>query len=275
MNKRGGLEFSVIEIFLAIVGFFILASIIGFTIKGCGNVYDLRKCHDSLFLESKLFEQISGAKGEAATTAKQWPATCQTQGPVEIKDTDPDVVMKKIANMMMQCYWSLGESGKGGFDPFKKNTFIGENKCFACYMIKIDNINIKSDDANMWLMTHNINDDPKQPTYWNYIRNFKQVSEDRDYSPNPVIDFITKWRSKENSALLPVMGDLTKDHYYAIVYLDTQFFSVVSEWFHALTTDLPKLKEYENDMIYMIEWDQGMKCQGYSYLLDTREETKT
>ncbi|MCX8147069.1 MAG: hypothetical protein N3D84_01230, partial [Candidatus Woesearchaeota archaeon] len=119
MNKRGQERFLFEDIIPLIVGFLVLAMLIGFTAKACSKVYDLRKCHDALYLQAKVAEKFP-----AAEETKPWPVFCQTQGPIEITDKDKYKAMRKIADYMVNCYWALGESGNGGFDPFSKNWVI-------------------------------------------------------------------------------------------------------------------------------------------------------
>ncbi|MBU0536124.1 MAG: hypothetical protein KKE20_04110 [Nanoarchaeota archaeon] len=195
------------QLIIALASFAVIVSLFVMCQKQAERVYDLRACHDTLLTEDVVFKKV-GEYIPGGETKKPWPSSCQTIGPIVIEDKDPETVMRKIADKMVHCWWSLGRSGDEGFDPFAKNWFDWlkpETACFSCYSIKVENVDIDMVDFNLWLVANHLDNDESKPTYWNYFMGTMTEGG------------VTLEKTHE---LPPITGDIKKGNYYSLSYMD-------------------------------------------------------
>ncbi len=199
-GKKGGMQYDLVKIVSVLIASIVILGV-GQTLRAASkDVYELRACHDALVFQQKAAEKLGG---DVAQTARPWPASCQTVEKT-IETGDREEAMRQIAQYMMRCWWSLGGGGKQGIDPFAKNLFIGDEKCFNCFLIKTENVDINAEDFNNWLMTTHINYDENRLTYWNYL---KGLSSDEEGA----------------SRRAPIVSnDIKPGEYYSVAYVDQQ-----------------------------------------------------
>ncbi len=132
LTKKGAIvTYTIIGAILIIIAAGILFLVYGQLPKN----YDKEACHNSVIMRSNAILRGEGALPEV------YPLNCKTEK-ITVKDQDPELIKRTVANAMYDCWWMMGE---GKLHPFSESGWrqsgmfgISRAKCVVCSVIKFD-----------------------------------------------------------------------------------------------------------------------------------------
>jgi hypothetical protein len=132
LTKKGAIvTYTIIGIILVIIAAGVLFLVYGQLPKN----YDKEACHNSVIARTSAILRGEGFLPEV------YPLNCKTED-ITIKDSNPDLIKRTVANSMYDCWWMMGE---GKLRPFSESGWrqagmfgTSRAKCVICSVIKFD-----------------------------------------------------------------------------------------------------------------------------------------
>ncbi len=164
MNKKAQNDF-IMYLILGIVGFIIVVTVIELIAHEVSSKASEATCRTSVLANGKFAVNIAGIKTVST------PLLCSTQK--KTVSGTPDQITQQIATLVDNCWWEFAQGTVA--DPFHAGTAGGQDNCFVCYEVTIDNQ--KYQESNQQLLqymsqtTYQIDSSGKQiSNYLSYIQ---------------------------------------------------------------------------------------------------------
>jgi len=143
MNKKAAAITALVSIILSLVGFVVVASVIGDFVSDLDEKEQEIACQNSIALRAQNAIDFKG--GIVDAKLKTVPVLCNT---IDIEDVKgkKDEISKVLASKIARCWWMFGEGRyESILDPSSADlapSLFGmkdtPNECFTCYHVTID-----------------------------------------------------------------------------------------------------------------------------------------